>query len=401
MDMNMATPPQIALIFTQYNAPTQPYLSNWVASLKPQGFSLNIFSNNKILMHKPPTSVFEIYAQSRKLDTVKYFASRCTKNPYHFLKWFIQERDISIKDKIQIWARYSPLLVSHPRVIHLINSSIYPYYSFFIKKLKSISIVSFRGYDTVVRPLFDYQWRESLKEIFSQCNYLHYVSNYLRHEGIKLGAPPENSFVIHPGVDVNFYKPSHDKIHPEAKRPLTLISVGRLVWQKGLINALKAVKALVDKNYNILYLMVGDGVERDHLAFQSRELGIDKNVKLFGTIPPDKVKQLLASSDIFLQPSITEAIPVAGMEAGAMELPVIASNVGGLPELVEHDVTGLLVPPDNSLALAEAIMALADDRDKRMEMGKQGRIKIAREFSLDRETKEWVELYKKAITHVE
>src|SRR5665647_744650 len=103
----------------------------------------------------------------------------------------------------------------------------------------------------MVKPLFDEQWRESLKGIFSRCDYLHYVSNYLRQEGIKLGAPPERSFVIKPGIDVNFYQPSHDRTHPEAERSLTLITVGRLVWQKGLINALKAVKALVDKGYHM------------------------------------------------------------------------------------------------------------------------------------------------------
>jgi glycosyltransferase involved in cell wall biosynthesis len=397
MDMNMAAPPQIALIFTQYNAPDQPYLTNWVAGLRPQGFSIKIFSNNKVLVHKPPTSVFEIDAPPGKLGTAKYFARRCAKNPWHFIKWFFQEQDLSTKDKIQIWARYAPLLVSQPEVIHLVNSSIYPRYDLLINKLKSISIISFRGHDTVVKPLVDDQWRKSLKKIFSQCDYLHYVSNYLRQEGINLGAPAERSFVIYPGIDVNFYKPSYVRNYHEPERPLTLITVGRLVWQKGLISALKAVKALAGKNYNIQYSIVGDGVERDHLAFRARELGIENNVKFFGTNPPDKVKQLLASADIFLQPSITEAIPVAGMEAGAMELPVIASNVGGLPELVEHDVTGLLVPPDNPAALAEAIMALSDDKDKSIQMGKQAREKAVRDFSLEREVKEWLNFYENAL----
>lgn len=292
------------------------------------------------------------------------------------------------------------MLVSQPKVIHLVNSPIYPSYSSFIKKLKSISIISFRGQDIVVRPIEDNDWRESLKDIFSHCDYLHFVSNYLRQEGIKLGAPPERSLVIYPGIDLDFYQPSHDRIHPEAERPLTLITVGRLVWQKGHISALKAVKALVDKGYNIHYSIVGDGDERVHLAFRARELGIGDIVQFFGTQPPDQIKQLLASSDIYLQPSVTESICVAAMEAGAMELPVIASKVGGLPELVEHNITGLLVPPDNPVALAEAIMILADDKNKRLEMGKQGRIKIEREFSLEREAKEWVELYKKALAHV-
>ncbi len=401
MNMDIVAPPQIALIFTEYNAPAQPYLTSWVANLISKSQSVTVFSNNKVLKDKPLKSVFEIDAPPGKLGTAKYFARRCAKNPWHFIKWFFQEQDYSANEKMIIWARYAPLLIFQPRVIHLVNSSIYPRYAFLIEKFKSVSIVSFRGHDTLVKPLVDDQWRESLNKIFSRCNYLHYVSNYLRQEGIKLGAPPERSLVIHPGIDVNFYQPSPDRTQPEAERPLNLITVGRLVWQKGLISALKAVKALVEKGYIMHYSIVGDGVERNHLAFRARELGIDNNVKFFGTQPPDQVKQLLASSDIYLQPSLTESICVAVMEASATGLPVIASKVGGLPEVVEHDVTGLLVPPDSPTALAEAIMVLADDKNKRLEMGKLGRIKIEREFSLKREAKEWVELYKKALAHVE
>lgn len=86
MGMFMIYEHQIALIFTQYNAPGQPYLTNWVASLRPQGFSLNIFSNNKVATCETPESVFEIDAPPGKLDAAKYFARRWAPESVAFFK---------------------------------------------------------------------------------------------------------------------------------------------------------------------------------------------------------------------------------------------------------------------------------------------------------------------------
>jgi glycosyltransferase involved in cell wall biosynthesis len=387
---------QLALIYGHYNNPNQPYLANWSKKLMASGLQINIFSHSPITARKLER-VFDVSPLPGRLNILINFIKYLTKTPEPFYRLLVKDNYLSIKDKINIWSRYSTLLTIEPRVIHLVNSYIFPKYSFLINKLKSISVISFRGYDTVVRPFSDDAWGEILKEIFCQCNYLHYVSNYLREEGLKLGAPPEKAFVIYPGIDVNFYSPDKINKYNHNTKVLIIISVGRLVWQKGLINALKAVKILINNSYDIQYWIVGDGSDKDQLFFWRRMLDIEKNVKFFGFQTPTQIKSLLTSSDIFLQPSLTEAIPISGMEAGAMELPVIASNVGGLPELIEHGVTGLLVPPDNPTALAEAIMALANDNDKRLEMGKQARKKVVRDFSLEREAKDWVNFYQRVL----
>ena len=383
---------QIALIYGHYDNPNQPYLANCSKKLMESGFQINIFSHSPITARKQE-KVFELSPLQGRLRILINFIKYLAKAPEPFYRLLLDDSNLAIKDKLSIWSRYSELLTLEPKVIHLVNSYIFPKYSFFINKFKSISVISFRGHDTVVRPFSDDAWCEILKEIFHQCDYLHYVSNYLRDEGLKLGAPPEKAFVIYPGIDIDFYSPQENNRNYYNETVLTIISVGRLVWQKGLINALKAVKIILNNNYDIQYWIVGDGSDKDQLLFWRRMLGIENNVKFFGFQPPSQIKLLLNIADIFLQPSVTEAIPVSGMEAAAMELPVIASNVGGLPELIDHGTTGLLVSPDNPIALAEAIILLAEAKDKRLEMGKQARKKVIRDFSLEREVKDWVKLY--------
>ena len=112
-----------------------------------------------------------------------------------------------------------------------------------------------------------------------------------------------------------------------------------------------------------------------------------------GHIEQQRLRNVLATTDIYLQPSVTEAIPVAVMEAAAMGLPVVATKTGGLPEAVEHGKTGLLAPVGDSDSLAAAILDLAHDRERRAEMGAQGRQLSLQRFSLEREIREWLGLY--------
>ena len=108
---------------------------------------------------------------------------------------------------------------------------------------------------------------------------------------------------------------------------------------------------------------------------------------------PQDIYPFFKQAHIFVLPSLREGIPVAAMEAMAMGLPVITTNIYGIPELVENGKEGLLVEPGNAKALAEAIESLAADRELMREMGISGRAKIEREFNIQRNVAQLYSLF--------
>jgi glycosyltransferase involved in cell wall biosynthesis len=132
---------------------------------------------------------------------------------------------------------------------------------------------------------------------------------------------------------------------------------------------------------NARLLLAGDGPERRSLERLAARLGLVDRVEFTGEVPHDHVPQTLARMDVFAMPSTWEGFGVAALEAAAMELPVVASNVHGIPDVVEDGVTGILVPPKDVAALSQAILRLLRDPDEQCRMGRAGREFVAARYS--------------------
>jgi glycosyltransferase involved in cell wall biosynthesis len=126
-------------------------------------------------------------------------------------------------------------------------------------------------------------------------------------------------------------------------------------------------------------------------------LGLQERVHLRGAAQPEEVVNALEDAHIFVLPSLSEGISVAAMEAMAMELPVIATCVNGMPELVEHEISGLLVEPADSGQLAEAIDRYRHDADFALRVGRCAREKVRSEFTADTEYEKLAALWFRAI----
>jgi len=184
--------------------------------------------------------------------------------------------------------------------------------------------------------------------------------------------------VVHCGIDpAKFQKPT---------QPITnsfnIICVGRLEKVKGHKYLIEACAQLKNQNVDFRCYLVGDGELRSQIQRQINRLDLIHQVKIIGFQPHQQVVELLAQADILVQPSLSEGIPVAVMEGMATGIPVVATSVTGVPELVEDDTTGLLVPSQNSMALAEAILKLYKSPELRKQLGKSGRAKVIEEFNL-------------------
>lgn len=181
--------------------------------------------------------------------------------------------------------------------------------------------------------------------------------------------------VVHCGVDPSIVRPS--TAEPGGQR---LLFVGRLAEEKGLNVLVAAVAELAADRPGLALDVVGDGPERERVSDEIRRRGLDDVVTLHGHRTPARVADLVAATNVFVLPSFAEGVPVSLMEAMAAGVPVVATAVGGVGELVEHGRSGLVTRPGDVAALRDAIAVLLDDPALRAAMGAEGAAKVRAEF---------------------
>jgi glycosyltransferase involved in cell wall biosynthesis len=174
-------------------------------------------------------------------------------------------------------------------------------------------------------------------------------------------------------------------------------SVARLSSEKALDVLLRAAALLIERGRSIRVVLAGDGQERRQLERLAAELGLADRVEFRGDVPHDAVPAVLSGLDIFALPSKAEGFGVAVVEAAAMGLPVVASNVHGLPDVVHDGSSGLLVPPGDVEALAGAIDRLAGDPGLRAAMGRAGRKLVEERYDWEQNTAQMEALYQQLV----
>ena len=157
---------------------------------------------------------------------------------------------------------------------------------------------------------------------------------------------------------------------------VTVLTVARLVPVKGHAVLLDALAALTARGIDVTLTWIGDGPEHDALLERADRLGVRHRVRMLGAVGQDDIRDEYEGADIFCLPSFAEGLPVVLIEAMSMQLPVVATQVMGVPELVKHGVSGLLVPPARADLLADALELLARDPAERGSMGAAGRAKV-------------------------
>jgi len=198
----------------------------------------------------------------------------------------------------------------------------------------------------------------------------------------ELGIGKEDQFRVVPnGVDIEGLVTQKDRPGARAalgwpEKDFVIASVGRLEPVKGHLTLIRAAPLINDavsqslEGHTVRFLLVGDGSMRGRLVLETARLGVSDHVHLPGH--RNDVGVLLSAADLFVMPSVNEGMGLAVVEAMACGLVVVASRVGGIPEVVEDGVTGVLVPPDDPGALAAACVDLLGDPDARARMGVEG-----------------------------
>jgi glycosyltransferase involved in cell wall biosynthesis len=204
------------------------------------------------------------------------------------------------------------------------------------------------------------------------------------------GLPASKIKIIYEGMDLSLCNQDPNRAFRRPDEPIVVGTVAHLSSEKGLNFLIEAASLIPDAGKRLRFVIVGSGACLQELKALAQTKGVADIFHFAGF--QTNIFHYLNTFSLFVLPSLSEGLSSAILEAMAASLPVIATNVGGIPELVRNGDNGLLVPPEDSAALAHAILHLADNPETARQMGIRGRQLIEEQFTLDRKIAETEQL---------
>jgi len=384
--------PKIAYIFLNYFGHSNMFYTKWPEIMKSCGYDTCPFSlvgPNHRKNVSPETFYFEGARNVISRSLLFFF-----RNPCAVWDWVRIEHKNTQKSNIRRWAEYGGLVAYDPTIIHLVNSTNFLKLRTFDLPKKFGLVSSFHGYDLVSRPYKDFVWRNALNELFAKADSLHFVSKWLKTRALELGADETKCKVIYTGVDSDFFKP--DTFKPKSEK-IRIVSIGRLIKIKGFDYAIQAIACLVNIYPNIEYRIIGSGEELEKLTQLIQTLKLEKNVFLLGFKSKTELRTHLNQTDIYLQPSLRDTLPGTVLEAASMGLPIVASQVGGIPEIIYDEINGLLTLPEDVESIVEGVKFLIRNPNLATQLGLEARQTVLKNFSLEVQTRKMNVLYESII----
>jgi glycosyltransferase involved in cell wall biosynthesis len=208
------------------------------------------------------------------------------------------------------------------------------------------------------------------------------ISESIRCQLYSDGVPLSHIKTIYEGLDISGFTQRRAPRTRPSDDPIAIGCVAHLSPEKGVDYLIHAASLIPDVRTRARFIIVGDGKCRQDLEKQARGLGLEDCFQFAGF--QDQTSAFLRSFDIFVLPSLSEGLSSAILSAMASSLPVVATRVGGIPELIRNEEEGLLVPPGDPAALAEALGRLCNDPEARLLMGRKGRARVEKFFTLQR-----------------
>jgi glycosyltransferase involved in cell wall biosynthesis len=257
---------------------------------------------------------------------------------------------------------------------------------------------------TITTHAYDiYSWKNDLFELTTRmADRIVTISEYNKRSMLEMSSALnlKQIEVIHCGIDLDRFQMTHRE---PANRVFEITSVGSLLKKKGHEYLIRACKELETRRVDFRCVIVGGGRLRQPLQALIQHLNLEDRVILVGTQTQTWVRDRLRKSDLFALACVVtdgggrDGIPVAMMEALAMEVPVISTSVSGIPELIHHEETGLLVPQRDANALAAAIARLAKDEPLRQKLIRKGRTLVEREYDISKNANRLAGLFQRVI----
>jgi colanic acid/amylovoran biosynthesis glycosyltransferase len=255
-------------------------------------------------------------------------------------------------------------------------------------------VTMFHGYD-LRRGI---EQKDLYKLLFSRVDALLSISSYNNKHLLSFGAPKERIHQHPVGIDIESYAfKKYSSVPPD--NPIRILTVSRLVEEKGISDGLSAIHQLVHERglTQIQYDIIGDGPLREELEVLVAKLNLKDNVHFLGYAVQESVIRMLNESHIFFLPSIAEALPVVLMEAQSVGLPVVATDVGSVREVVLDGQSGFIVPSKDIKAMSDRLEHLIRYPQEWEEMGRKGHQHIKDHYSIKVLNLRLVDLFKRLL----
>ena len=258
-------------------------------------------------------------------------------------------------------------------------------------------ILSFQGGRAWV--MNRYIFRPFSKYMFSSSTVVHTVSTYLSEIAKRFGG--KNIVRIPNGVDLTTFKPEYNlKEIINIKKNLgisdqnkILITVSRIDEKNGILDLIRAIKGVVVKDQDVKLLIVGDGPLRSTVEKEIRTLNLENYVIIVGNRRHEEIPNFLALADVFIRPSLSEGFGISFIEAMACGVPVIGSCVGGIPDFLYNNKTGLLVHPGEINDISQAIFKVLNDLHLAKELSKNAYNMVVKRYAWENIVKDIRNLY--------
>ncbi len=383
----MPAAPRLAYLYSRYPVVSQTFCDSEMLALEALGLPLTVASLNPPpssfrherlaslraeVLYPPPSDMLKKLPVPPEMTalaaehTQRYGESFKAPTRARNAAWFARE-----------FARRG---ISHVHV-HFANRATHT--ALFLKKAGYTFSFTAHAQDYMV----DLGSHDLLREMAREAEFVIAVSDFSRDDLRRLC--PESAGKIHRLY--NGIRPSDfPAAAPAAPGPLRLVSVGRLIDFKGFHHLIDAVARAKGQGTPVELDIIGDGPLKEKLQGQISTLGLEKECRLLGVLSQEQIKTRLASAHAFAlaccvdSKGASDILPTVIMEAMAARLPVLSTRLVGVPEMVEHGVTGLLTAPDSPEELAQAIRALASDPERRVQMGEAGHGRCRALFDLEK-----------------
>ena len=274
------------------------------------------------------------------------------------------------------------------------------------RRLDAPCVITLHGGDVYVNPEQGYdfptRWyvRPVLRWTLRHADALTAITDDCRMHALRAGAPSERIDVVLNGADLRRFSPepgAGDAAIRERFGPRMLFACRQLFPRKGVRFLIQAAASLKPRYPDLRVVLAGDGFERTDLERMAAELGVGDRTTFLGWVPNSELPAYYRAAAVSVIPSLEEGFGIPAVEAMGCEVPVVASDAGGLPEVVADGVTGRVVPRGDPEALASAIDGLLADDALRARMGKAGRERALRFFDWDRSAERFEAVYRRAI----
>lgn len=294
------------------------------------------------------------------------------------------------------WGNYLPVILHQPDVFHIQWAKSLEYWMPLQIDFGIPIVLSLRGSHINYSPLANSALAKSYYNNFSRVKSFHAVSQRIAEEAVRYGADASKIKVIYSGVD-NVTFESNQKVEYNIGSQINILSVGRDHWVKGYNLALIAIRQLVDQGLAINYEMV-IGEATESTIFQIDDLNLTENVAICPNQPFEQVLSKMAGADVLFLPSLSEGVANVVLEAMIVGLPVIASDCGGMKEIIQDGRTGFLYKWWDIAEATEKIKACINaSAQERAEMAFNARNFIIEHHNIHQKIEEFTVLYEQAL----